>query len=406
MIEDLFTIQLRIVKNISLDFKRYLYHYINWDHRLIIISGSRGTGKSTLILQYYLEKFNDVKKCLYISADHPIVLKEGIYSIVNEYFQYYGNCVIIDEVHKHKDWSLQIKAIYDSFPDKKIIILGSSALNIIYEKGDLSRRGILYNLLPLSFREYLEIKKILNINPQKLDNLLDYHIDFSMDILNQNDKILKHFADFLRTGNLPFCLNYKPEEYYTLLMNTLDKIIYEDIPTIKSLRGNSSLKIKTLIGYIATSKIPVFNIESLTNEIKVAKDTLYDYFHLLEKSEILEIIRTKRNKINLFKNSKIFFLCPNFYYAIASDLWKSEPNLGNIRESFFSSQVSNFYPIVTSQKVDFKIYLKDREIEVEIGGKGKTNKQLKSVPNGYLFTDGIEIGYGKTIPLYLSGFLY
>ncbi len=113
MLNEFFNIHDRITAGISLAFKRYLFHEINWDNRLIVISGSRGTGKTFLVLQHFLEKYNDIKKCLYISADNPLVLKEGLYNTGAEYFKFYGDCLIIDEVHKHKDWSIEVKGLYE-----------------------------------------------------------------------------------------------------------------------------------------------------------------------------------------------------------------------------------------------------------------------------------------------------
>ena len=80
MLNELFGIQGRVVSKISLNFKRDLNKTINWERRMIIITGARGTGKTTLVLQHYLETYNDLKKCLYISADNPLVLRAGIYN--------------------------------------------------------------------------------------------------------------------------------------------------------------------------------------------------------------------------------------------------------------------------------------------------------------------------------------
>ena len=144
ILNELFAIQNKLVRFVPTTFKRYLT--IDWSKRLIIITGARGTGKTTLVLQHYLQNYNSIVECLYFSVDNPLVAKKGIYEIGKEYFELYGNTIIIDEVHKQLKWATDIKALYDSFPDKKIIILGSSKLNILNQKGDLSRRAIIYNL--------------------------------------------------------------------------------------------------------------------------------------------------------------------------------------------------------------------------------------------------------------------
>jgi len=405
-LSDLFLIQTRIANLISSEFKRYLYSRINWENRLIALIGPRGTGKTTLLLQYYNEVYNDPKRCLYISADNPLVMQYGIYKTSVEYFKYYGECIIIDEVHKQVNWSIDIKALYDSYPDKKIIISGSSIMKIMDEKGDLSRRLIIYKLSLLSFREYLNFKYKTEHKSVTFDSLPANHISLSNTLLKEHRNILKDYNDFREFGNYPFFIDHTKDEYYTLFENVLDKIIYEDISKIQSLKEQTTFKLKKLIGFITLSRIPLYNITSLTNEIEVSKDTLYLFFELLKRSEVISIIRTEDANLRAMKNSKIFFKSTNTYYALSENWWKHDPDPGNIREAFFADQVGSQEVIYSSKFVDFTVRTKNNTYEVEVGGKNKTKKQLKDVVNGYLFKDSIEIGYGNIIPLYLAGFLY
>ena len=406
MLNELFAIQGRMVSKISLNFKRHLYKTINWERRMIVITGARGTGKTTLVLQHYLETYNDLKKCLYISADNPLVLKAGIYNTAAEYFKYHGDCLIIDEVHKQKDWSLEVKGLYDAYPDKKFIILGSSTLNILYEKGDLSRRGVLYSLQPLSFREYLELKYQKQLQKFTFSQILSDHVRICGELTSQFKTILGDFNGFLMNGSYPFFLNFSQNEYFDILSNVVDKVIYEDISTLKSLKSFSSLKLKKLLAFIATSKIPLFNIESLKVEIGVSKDTLYEYFDLLDRAEIVKIVRTESRSARVFKHSKILFKSPNIYYAIAFESWNSDADKGNIRESFFASQINSAYPLFSSMNTDFLLIDGERKIEIEIGGRSKKRKQLRNLKDAYVFKDGIEVGFANSIPLYLAGFIY
>ncbi len=406
MIEELFAIQNRVVNNLPVEFKRSLYDAINWNQRMIILTGARGTGKTTMVLQHYLERYHDVKKCLYIPADNPLILKTGIYQTAVEYFKYYGDCVIVDEVHKQKDWSREVKALYDAYPEKKFIVLGSSTLSIKSEKGDLSRRALSYSLPSLSFREYLQLKYHAEYPVCSVSQMLEDHENLAGQLLTAHKNILTDFNEFLMIGSFPFSLNNTVDEYFNLLSNIVDKVIYEDISTIKTLKSFSSLKLKKLLAFIALSKIPLFNIESLKTEIEVSKDTLYEYFDLLNRADLVNIVRTTPTNMRAFKNSKILFKSPNLYYAIALEYWRKEAEKGNIRESFFSSQVGTCYSIFSSLNTDFVIREGKKEFEAEIGGKSKKRKQIKALRNAYIFKDGIEIGMANTIPLYLAGFLY
>jgi helix-turn-helix protein len=81
----------------------------------------------------------------------------------------------------------------------------------------------------------------------------------------------------------------------------------------------------------------------------------------------------------------------------------SEQNIGSLRESFFVSQLKVAHSVKYSNIGDFKI---DDNFIFEIGGKNKSFKQIKDVPNSFVVADGIEVGFGAKIPLWLFGFLY
>ncbi|QTA38466.1 ATP-binding protein [Thermosipho ferrireducens] len=405
IIPELVGIQTNIAKKVPLKFKRYLYKKINWDYNVITIMGARGTGKTTMVLQYYIENINRPDKMLYISADNPLVLREGLYDIAMEYFKYGGESLIIDEVHKYPDWSLQIKAICDAYPDKKLIILGSSKLEISTQKGDLSRRTLVYNLHPLSFREYLEIITEEKFEKITLEDLLNNHVYFASKLTKKVKNILLHFKNFLRFGCFPFFIGLKEEDYHSLTRNILDKVIYEDIPSLKILKSETILPLKKLIAFIADSNIPTFSVSSITKELGVSKETVYELFELLQKADILRIIRTKRASLRSIKNAKIFFLSPNFYYAIMKERWIRNPKPGNIRESFFVSQLES-KKLYIPPSGDFLVEDNKKEYIFEIGGKSKGKKQISNLENAYILRDNIEIGFGNIIPLYLIGFLY
>ncbi len=75
MFEELFYIHRKTVEDVPMEFKRYLHAGIDWDARHICITGCRGTGKTTLLLQYYTEIYNDVEKCLFSPSTAPCRLR-------------------------------------------------------------------------------------------------------------------------------------------------------------------------------------------------------------------------------------------------------------------------------------------------------------------------------------------
>jgi predicted AAA+ superfamily ATPase len=144
----------RVINTKISDKKRYLFHEINWNNRLIGITGQRGTGKTTLLIQKIKEAENQ-EEHLYISADSLFIYDKNLFEIALSFRNTGGKYLYIDEVHKYENWSGVIKHIYDTIPDLNIIFTGSSILDILKSYGDLSRRAVHYKLHGMSFREYL-----------------------------------------------------------------------------------------------------------------------------------------------------------------------------------------------------------------------------------------------------------
>ncbi|RKY43338.1 MAG: hypothetical protein DRP80_05595 [Candidatus Omnitrophota bacterium] len=204
MIEKFIEIHLSLVKEVEkLPYKRYLFKKINWRNRLIGITGARGMGKTTLLLQYYLHNFKTPQDCLYLSADNINVINRGLYNIAEEFFKYGGKVLLVDEIHKYPDWQIELKNIYDSFPKKKIIFSGSSSISVLKGKGDLSRRAVFYNLRGLSFREYLILCLNKQFQPVDFKDLLKEHIKLA-DEVSYQIPVLKYFREYLKYGCYPF----------------------------------------------------------------------------------------------------------------------------------------------------------------------------------------------------------
>jgi len=163
----------RIVSNKNRSEKRYLFHEINWSLNALCIYGARGTGKTTLMVQHYKEQYQSVKNALYITADHVHVLTNGLYEIADAYFKTGGKALYIDEIHKYPNWSVELKNILDVYADKQVIVSGSSTLDLRKSKGDLSRRLVYYELMGLSFREFLLFEKAVQIPVISMDDLLE-----------------------------------------------------------------------------------------------------------------------------------------------------------------------------------------------------------------------------------------
>src|SRR3989338_10473146 len=150
--------------------RRYVYNSIKkmLSNKVFIgIAGLRGTGKTVLLRQLSLE----LQDSVYISLDaleHEI----GLFELVNELNKNYGvKHVLLDEIHNYQNWQQEIKKIFD-FLETKIVFTSSAAIDIVRSKYDLSRRVMIINIAPFSFREYLYFKKDIELDGISLDEVL------------------------------------------------------------------------------------------------------------------------------------------------------------------------------------------------------------------------------------------
>jgi len=120
----------------------------------------------------------------------------------------------------------------------------------------------------------------------------------------------------------------------------------------------------------------------------------------LQQASLIYLLRPAgKGYAALTKPEKIYLDNPNLIYALCSK--RSE--LGNMRETFFISQLKTEYLVESSPQADFLV---DGKWTYEVGGKNKPSKQIKNLKNSYIVSDDIQMGIGKRIPLWLFGFLY
>ncbi|OGV60196.1 MAG: hypothetical protein A2X45_14380 [Lentisphaerae bacterium GWF2_50_93] len=401
MLEELFYIHRKTIEDVPLKFKRYLHGEIDWNSFHVCITGYRGTGKTTMLLQYYAEKYNDVEKCLYMSADNVEVSAIGIFRIASEYFKFGGEAIIIDEIHKYPEWERELKNIIDTFKGKRVLVSGSSSLELKKGKADLSRRVAYYNLKELSFREYLELKEGLVFPVLSIDEILRHHVKISGE-LAKGRPILKYFRNYLATGAYPFIMEGE-STYLSRLLNVIEKVIYEDIAVAGDMKQSNIPVLKKILWLIASSVPFQVNIDKMSRELGISKEYVYNYLEYLDRAGMINSIASEGRGYRLVrKPSKILMANSNILFAVNSSMM-SESERGTVRETFFVSQTGNRFKTTLSDEGDFKV--NDRYV-FEIGGPGKDDSQIRGVEDSYIAADGIEVGFKNKIPLYLFGFLY
>jgi predicted AAA+ superfamily ATPase len=382
----------------NLDFKRFLYDDIQWNNRLIGIKGARGTGKTTLLLQWLKIQDLPVEKAAYFSLDDLYFTKNSLKETVAKFYKEGGIILVLDEVHKYKNWAAEIKNCYDFYPNLKIIFTGSSIIDIAKQQGDLSRRSLLYDLPGLSFREYLSIKKIFSGNSINLKSLLQN----PNELTNQfpaSFRPLAFFKDYLLHGYYPFAIE-DPTSLHQRINQLIRTIVEMDMSTLKDFDIRNAQKILQLI-YVIAQQVPFKpNLSSLAEKTGIHRNSLNNYLFYLEQAKIIALLYpTGRSTAVLQKPEKIYLQNTNLLFALG----ERQTEIGSVRETFFHSQLSVAHKITLPTNGDFLI---DQLYYFEVGGKSKSSKQLSGIKNAWIVKDDIEYASHNSIPLWMFGFLY
>ena len=395
-----YSIHVRLTKAVQGLPKRYLYSEISIPRRLFAVIGPRGVGKTTLLLQFLADESNNPAESLYISADHIHVAATGLYTIAEEHHRSGGHLMAIDEIHKHPNWAQELKSIYDSFPKMRLIISGSSSLQVARMGHDLSRRIVKHEMKGLSFREFIGFKTGSFPSVISYEQLLDEHVRLSADI-SAKMNVMALFREYLRIGYYPFWLE-GISDYWSKIHNVLDKILYEDIPTAFSVRPPGVQQMKRLLSIVAASGPFQINVSAVAREVGMSRETLYEYLEHLHVSYILNQLwfpgtgmRFKR------KPGKLFFENCSLLTLLADE--NKSDFRGALRETFVVNQLGNAAALKLSSTGDFQDATGNH---FEVGGASKDYSQLPEGKNGYLLVDDTEVGSGNRIPLYMAGFLY
>ena len=397
----LFSAFYRKIEETDMRFERYLKNQIDWNNRLIAITGARGTGKTTLLLQHIKEQYgNNPQDVLYISLDNIYFSTNRLYALVDDFYALGGRELYIDEVHKYSTWAQEIKNIYDDFPKLKMVFTGSSMLQIFKADADLSRRVRHFQLFGMSFREFLIFEGLL-LKSQKsfsLEEILKNHISISQKLIHEITP-LPAFQKYLQWGYYPY---YQEDinGYGERVLQTFNTIMESDLPNVENVDFYSINRIKKLF-YILSEMVPFTpNISQLSQMVDVTRQSLMNYLQLLEKAHTVLLLKQKTTGIRqMVKPEKIYLQNTNYCYALSTE----NPDIGNLRETFFFNQIQQKHNVTYNEQTDFCI---DGKYYFEIGGKNKSARQIKNLNNAYLALDGLTTGYRNEIPLWLFGFLY
>lgn len=372
---------------------RSFHDRVNWNNRFICIVGQKGVGKSTLLLQH-IRNYENLDETLYVSADNIYFAGHTLYDLAGQFYRLGGKRLYIDEIHKYKGWSTEIKNMYDDYPTLGVIYSGSSLLAISKgNKADLSRRTREYTMPGLSFREYLNIRLGWSLKTATMEEILKGKVDFPFG----EERPIKYYNDYCKMGFYPF---FKEEDASVKLQQAILSTIEDDIHTCAEMTVAATAKLKKLM-YILAKSCPVKpNYDGLGRDLSISRNIIPDYIAYLEKSGLFSALREPGHSDNLLaKAEKLYLGNSNIAYSISEDGIIDD---GNMRETNFLSWMKQVHSVTSSKISDFEI----DGLTFEVGGKSKKGKQIKNAATGYLVKDNLEFSSGNSIPIWMFGFIY
>lgn len=380
-----------LLKNVDTSYVRNIHSTILWDARLIAILGARGIGKTTLVLQH-IKLYEDVDTTLFVYADDLWFSTHSLVELAETFYQNGGKVLYIDEIHKYRNWSQEIKNIYDLYPDLKVRYTGSSILDLQKGSHDLSRRVLEYQMYGLSFREYVVLNYGVDVPIHTLEQVIAGKIDFPY----TDYRPIALFKEYLSKGYYPY---FKEPGYELRLEKTIQAILEVDIPKFAELSVSVAEKLKMLL-YIIAQSVPFKpNYSKIARDLNIHRNTVADLMVWLDKADLINVLRDDTQGYKLLgKVNRIYLNNPNLAYVLADD----EPDMGNVRETMFFSWMRVTHKVTASSVADFKV----GKYTFEVGGKNKKQKQIQGVEDAFIVKDDIEYSYQNVIPLWSFGLLY
>ncbi len=381
---------------------RSMMQVIDWSSRLLIIKGAKGVGKSTLMQQYIKMNFaTGDRSVLYCSADSSYFSTHTLLDTADAFVMLGGKRLFIDEVHKYRGWSREIKEIYDTHKNLQIVLSGSSLLQLNDGDADLSRRMISYMMPGLSFREFLRFDQGVEFETVSLKELLESPGELCSAVKSKCLPV-KLFKQYLQGGIYPFYFENRGT-YPIRVENVVNYIIDYELPAFRNIDVGNTRKLKALLHILAQLVPYELDVSKLSRATSMERATIMKYLKNMEEAKLIcRLFQNLDTISDLQKPDKILLDNPNLLYILSDKI----PEIGTVRETFFCNQL-----ISSGHKVeygglktgDFKI---DGDVVIEVGGAEKGYGQIKNEKNAYIAADDIDTAVFHKIPLWAFGFLY
>ena len=398
------------------DFKRAGYYSckkaLHSDiRRMVVMSGARRTGKTTIIYQTISDLLAEGVKpqnILFFTFDHPSIRAVGMDQVLNIYKENISNeeefYLFVDEIQYDKEWTHYLKMAYDMNPEMKAIATGSASSAVelgVRESG--AGRWTKINIPTLTFYEYCKIKGIApDISCDDVFKLHTLPLTEQTRIITGLSSLQVPLMHYLKSGGFPELVNTEDVEYAQSLIreDVMERAIKHDLPNIYEIRSVEELE-KVFV-YLCYNSSNVINLDAMSKEFEgVSKPTIEKYIgyladaNLIYKSPQLNIAGKKVLK----SKNKIYIADSGMRGAVVleADILTNAAELGYSLETATYMHVWDYF---TSINKLYQVgYIRDgggAEIDVVVQYSGKPIQYVEAKMRNnskVADTDGIVI-YG------------
>ena len=303
--------------------------------RIVVITGARQTGKTTLAKNTFLES-------KYIAVDDPVLIDQYTSLTASQWHEYFPHA-ILDEVQKAPALIESIKAVYDQFPETSFVMTGSSQFLLLNKvRESLAGRCAIFELFPLTIPETMTGKWDENIRLSFFQEFLQKGSlpgvlpSFLMD--QDYAAREKSFQYYITNGGYPFLTRtmMKDNERFEWLTDYIRTYLERDVRDLADFRSlEPFIKIQRLTALMTGN---LLNYAELAKDAGITANTARRFVKYLEISYQVILLQpwTRNNLKRLVKSPKLHYLDPGVQKAI---IQKRGAPAGNEYESAVIAEI-------------------------------------------------------------------
>ncbi len=329
--------------------------------RAVVLMGPRRVGKTVLLHQIIHSALKrgefQAGNIFFVSVDSPIYNNIPLEKFI-ELFQKKTKhssktkkLVIFDEIQYLKDWERHLKVLVDKYPSIKFVASGSSAV-ALKRKSVESGTGRFtdFFLPPLTFKEFIDLS--VGAKPKSIK------------------KFNEQFINYINFGGYPepiFNSTIRKDIRRFIGQDIIDKVLLRDLPSLYGIQDTQELN--SLLTMMALNSGREINLESLSKNSQISKNTIQRYLTYLESAFLIQRVYRIDDSCKRFKrarNFKIYLTNPSMYSALFGEVKNTDSNIGSIIETVVFSQHFHTQDFLT-KKIYYARWKKNNvEFEVDL----------------------------------------